>query len=229
MSELVPSPEEQIELFENLKPNIGRFVREKLFHWGLGTSDIRLVDEAGFICTGIPIYGSEILRALGKAPLWSTTVSDSGVQYEGKTHIDFLIRDGLYTGPRSPETHPVVIALPLAVANEISKEYDIDVSDLIKGSEEYFSLPTISVKLGDVDIFVPEPVSHVKAFTFDTILNPVYNPKKMGKKMLEWYRKLELIRDVSLKINRPDVSVTAEEMIELAKRRFFGNFNFVGL
>ena len=78
------APEKQIEILESLKPKLGKFVEEKLFHQGLGMSDFRLVDEAGFGYTGIPIYGPELARVeQGWAP-----------------HIDIAVIENLYTGPR---------------------------------------------------------------------------------------------------------------------------------
>lgn len=216
------SPERQIEFFESIKPNIGRFVKEKLFNWGLGKNDIRLVDEAGFIATGIPIFGPEILRGLGQAQDWST-VGDPA--YHGKSlnvHIDFLVKDSLYSGPRSSQQHPVVIPLPLSVANEISNQYRIDVSDLIKGRDLFFALPTTQIQFGEIDILVPEPAPHVKAFATDTILNyPFIIDDKlvMEDKFKEWYKKLALIRDVSRQLSRLDVYTAALEMLEASKQR----------
>lgn len=48
-------PEQQLDILERLKPNLGRFFQEMVYgQWGLQKEDVRLVDEAGFGYTGIP-------------------------------------------------------------------------------------------------------------------------------------------------------------------------------
>lgn len=202
MKELGISPEEQIQVLEALKPKIGRFVKEKLYSWGLGQKDILLVDEAGFGYTGIPIYGPELRAATD----W------------GKAHIDIAVRESLYTGPRGKVEHPLKITLPPTVIQDISTEYGIGVWDLIKG-RNFFELPTQTVRLGDTEVLVPEPVSHVRAFAHDTIL--YYSLEQVGQdKILEWFDKLNMIRNISRAMCKPEVMATAEEMIAASLNRW---------
>ncbi len=64
MGERIVEVEEQFKVLESLKPKLGRFIKEKLYSWGLSEQDILLVDEAGFGYTGIPIYGPELRAAV---------------------------------------------------------------------------------------------------------------------------------------------------------------------
>jgi len=196
------SPEEQLQILEQLKPKLGRFIKEKLYNWGLGKKDIILVDEAGFGYTGIPIFGPELKAAVKP----------------GKAHIDIAIKDELFTGPRSKVEHPIKINLPYKVAKDISDEYGIAVWDFIQG-RNFFDLPTEVVRLGNIEVLVPEPFSHTRTFAQDTIL--YYTVEQMGEdKMHEWFKKLQMIRDVSRSVSRPDVQKVAEEMIKLSKKRW---------
>lgn len=193
-------PEEQLQILETLKPKLGRFIEEKLYSWGLGTEDILLVDEAGFSYTGIPVFGPELINI------------------EGQAHIDIAIREEKYTGPRSNVWHPIKIPLPGLVVMEISNEYGIGVWDFIRG-RDFFDLSTIKVRMGKVDVLVPEPIEHVKAFAEDTILN--YTLEQMDEhKLKEWFMKLLVIRDVSKKLHKFDVEEVAQEMITLSQERW---------
>lgn len=200
MKEVTITPEQGLQILETLKPNLGRFVEERLYTWGLGQEDILLVDEAGFSYTGIPIFGPELL-------------SD-------QVHIDIAVREDKYTGPKSGVEHPIKIPLPALVVQEISEEYRIGVWDLIKG-RNFFSLPTQTVSFGSIDVLIPEPVSHVRAFAEDTILR--YTKDQVGEeKIREWYEKLHMIREVSHKLCKFDVEEVAKEMIERSRERWQG-------
>ena len=199
--EVVVSPERQLEILESLKPQLGRFFEEKVFSWGLSSKDCRLVDEAGFGYAGIPIFGPKLL---GEQP-----------------HIDIAVREEKYTGPRTPEGRPFRINLPAKIVGEISRTYGIGVWDFIIGSETVFALPTLTVRLGNVEALVPEPVGSVRAFADETILR--YTEEEVGRhKLDEWFKKLLMIRDVSQTLRRLDVQQAAEEMIEKSRRRWGG-------
>lgn len=193
------APERQLEILKSLKPKLGKFFEEKVFTWGLRKEDCRLVDEAGFGYTGIPIFGPELL---GNQP-----------------HIDISVREEKYSGPRTQVPHPFKINLPAQIAGEVSQTYGIGVWDFIKGSDLFFALPTMTISLGNVDVLVPEPASHVRAFAGETIL--CYTKEQVGEdKLKEWFLKLKMIRDVSQRQFRTDVQQAAENMIEESRSRW---------
>lgn len=193
------APERQLEVLESLKPRLGRFFEEKVFVWGLQPEDCRLVDEVGFGYTGIPIFGPEL----------------SGEQ----PHIDISVKADKYTGPKSSVTHPFKINLPVQIASEISNEYGIGVWDFIRGSDAFFTLPTVTIRLGNVDVLVPEPAAHVRAFANETIL--CYTEEQVGEdKLEEWFNKLKMIRDVSQHMLRTEVQQIAKNAIEDSRKRW---------
>lgn len=203
MKETPLLPDKQLEILEALKPKLGKFITEKLLNWGLTTQDLRLVDEAGFGFAGIPIYGPELSRMESG---WSA-------------HIDISINQSAYTGPKSDQEHPTKIILPGNEAHQIAETYGIDVSDFIKGSDKFFSLPTIEVKLANTVVLIPEPVSHVKVFAEETIL--YYSLKQAGEsKLQEWFEKLKTLKDISQNIHQPEVTQIASEMIQLSIDRW---------
>ena len=203
MKETAFSPERQLEVLEILRPKLGEFIEGNLLNWGLTTYDFRLVDEAGFGYTGIPIYGPELSRV--EKGFWP--------------HIDISIDESAYTGPRSAQEHPTKIILPAEVASEIGQTYGIDVSDFIKGSEKFLSLPTVEVNLGKATALVPEPSAHVRAFAEETIL--YYTVEQAGEgKIWEWYNKLQMLKDVSTRLHISEVKEAADEMIRLSKERW---------
>ena len=88
-------PEQQLEILETLKPKLGKFYHEMVYdQWGLHEEDVRLVDEAGFGFTGVPIYGPELIQ--------------------GWPHIDIAVLEDHYKGPRSPQSHPKKIIFPMS-------------------------------------------------------------------------------------------------------------------
>ena len=136
-------------------------------------------------------------------------------------HIDIAVREEKYTGPRTPEGHPFRINLPTKIVGEISKMYGIGVWDFIIGSETVFALPTLTVRLGNVEALVPEPVGNIRAFADETILR--YTEEQVGKhKLKEWFQKLQMIRNVSRDRFKTDVQQAAEEMIKKSRRRWGG-------
>jgi len=78
--ELLFALDRQQEVLESLKPKLGRFISERLYQWGLGFNDVRLVDEVAFGYTGIPIYGPELART----------------EQGWNPHIDFGVKEALY-------------------------------------------------------------------------------------------------------------------------------------
>lgn len=194
----------QQEVLESLKPRLGRFIQEKLNSWGLGFNDIRLVDEAAFGYTGIPIYGPELART----------------EQGWNPHIDFGVREDLYTGPKSEkEKHPLKILIPPGVYSKISAEYGLDIQDLIKGRLEFFALPTVSVDLDGIKVLVPEPAPHIKEFAAETLLN--YSLEQVGeRKLREWFEKVKAVRDVGQHLHKFEVATAAEEMIKLSLERW---------
>lgn len=198
------SPEKQLEVLESLKPHLASFVSERLLNWGLTSADFRLVDEAGFGYTGVPIYGPELAR----------------VEEGWHPHIDISVKEERYTGPKLSKVHPTKIILPPMVAAEISQNYEIDVADFIKGSEGFFALPTIPVRLReDTEVLVPEPAAHVRTFARETIL--YYSLRLAGEEKLEeWFNKLKMLRDVSRQVHKPEVAEAANQMINLSLQKW---------
>lgn len=202
------NPEQQLEILESLKPKLGKFFQEMVYgQWGLQLGDVRLVDEAGFGYTGIPFFGPELIQ--------------------GCPHIDIAVIENNYKGPRSPQEHPKKIIFPGIIndkkvyyAGEISRDYGISVEDLLKGSPNIFSLPTIEVNLAGVSVLVPEPVSHVRVFAEETILYYQLRTQEGEYKIRQWFEKLKMIRDVSKHLGRTDVQQVADEMIEKSMTRW---------
>lgn len=198
MAETDPNREHFID---DLQSRLGRFFREQLFAW-VDPQDMRVVDEAGFYLTGIPIWGPEL----------------AGTEQGLSPHIDIVVKPDRYHGPRSTAAHPRKINLPFRVAGEICQKYGLDVSDFIIDSGQC-DLPTITVSIGEVQIYVPEPKSHLVAFAFDTILN--YQLSQYGEdKIREWFEKLNLIKEAAEKVQRSDLVLLAEELIHLSIERW---------
>lgn len=197
---------QQQEVIKSLKPKIGSFLVETLPQFGIeyrNVENFRLVDEIAFCLSGVPIYGPEVLGR------------------EAKTfpYVDIAVKEELYTGPRSPVEHPVVIPLPAPIPFLISKAYNITVEKLIKGDERLFATPTIRMSLGNADVLIPEATAHVRLFAEETILK--YSFKQAGElKIKEWFEKLKILRGVSQKVFRLDIQEVAEEMIEASKERW---------
>ncbi|MCX6791460.1 MAG: hypothetical protein NT149_00255 [Candidatus Gottesmanbacteria bacterium] len=201
------NPEQQLEILENLKPKLGKFFQEMVYgQWGLRPEDVRLVDEAGFGYTGVPIYGPELTQ--------------------GWPHIDIAVLEDKYKGPRSLQSHPKKIIFPMVkemginnLPALIGQRYGISVEDLLKGSSGIFSLPTMEVSLAGTPALVPEPAAHVRVFAEETIL--FYELKSGGEeKIKEWFLKLKLLRDASQTLHKSDVQQAAQEAIEKSVARW---------
>lgn len=198
------NPERQLEILENLKPKLGAFFREMVYEqWGLNVEDVRLVDEAGFGYTGVPIYGEELIQK------WP--------------HIDIAVLEDRYTGPRSSQDHPKKIIFPgfmngekIYYAGIIGTQYEISVEDLLKGTPSIFSLPTVTVNLGGTPVLVPEPAAHVRVFAQETILfYELRGPKGEGEdKIRAWFLKLKMLRDTSRKLSKLAVHEAAQTALE---------------
>lgn len=208
MSELLrlTTPDQRLEIIESLKLRVGAFVIEVLPCFGrdyLDFNNFRIVDEFAFVLAGIPIWGPELSGRGGTNP-----------------YIDIAVREQLYTGPQ-PESHPVFFPLPGLISFLISRAYGITVEKLIRGGEELFELPTIQVVLGQTQVLIPEPASHVKYFAKDTILNPKYTPETVGdKKLEEWFMKLDLILQAARTVDNLPLIEASSEMIRLAGERW---------
>lgn len=201
------NPEQQLEILENLKPKLGKFFQEMVYgQWGLRPEDVRLVDEAGFGYTGVPIYGPELTQ--------------------GWPHIDVAVLEDKYKGPRSPQPHPKKIIFSISkeaglnnLPALIGQRYGISVEDLLKGSPAIFSLPTMKVSLASTTVLVPEPAAHVRAFAQETIL--FYKLQSGGEqKIKEWFLKLKMLRDTSRTLHKPDVQMAAQESLEKSVARW---------
>ena len=49
------------EILESVRPRLGRFIKEKLYGWGLDESDILWLDEVGIGVSGIRIFVYAVL------------------------------------------------------------------------------------------------------------------------------------------------------------------------
>jgi len=217
MKERLIAPEEQLKILEELKPRLGRLFNDLIYgQWGLSKEDTRLVDEAGFGYTGIPIYGPELI------PTTRPDYHLKGIIYP---HIDIAVKEDKYRGPRNKKiNHPLKIIFPMATEGQnlpqtISNEYELDVFDLLKASDKTLSLPKIEVILNGIPVLIPEPVSHVRAFAQDTIL--FYDLTQVDDiKLKEWFIKLKMIRDTSMQLKKTEVQEVAEEMINKSIERW---------
>lgn len=204
--ELAEQVNQELLVLEKLKVPLGRFFAEVVYQeWGLIPEDVRLVDEAGFGYTGLPIFGPELLS--------------------GPPHIDIAVLPDKYKGPTSEKQHPLKILFPMPVVkldylpNIIMRQYHIDVSDLIKGKKEFFNLRTKSVSLYGTDVLIPDPVVHIEYFARDTIL--FYNEQQVGsEKILEWFYKLIMLRGVANVRQMEEVEQKVNEMINLSINRW---------
>jgi hypothetical protein len=174
--------------------------------WGLQPEDVRLVDEAGFGYTGVPIYGPELTQ--------------------GWPHIDIALLEDKYKGPRSAQPHPKKIIFPMSkelglntLPALIGQRYGIAVEDLLKGSPGIFSLPTMEVNLAGTTVLVPKPAAHIRVFAEETIL--FYELRSGGEeKIREWFLKLKMLRDASRTLHKPDVQQAAQEALEKSVARW---------
>lgn len=204
------NPEQQLEILENLKPKLGIFFQEMVYgQWGLHKEDVRLVDEAGFGYTGVPIYGPELTQ--------------------GWPHIDIAVLEEKYAGPRSQRDHLKKIIFPGIINGEkiyyagvIGEKYKISVEDLLKGTPSIFSLPTVAVNLAGTPVLVPEPAAHVRVFAQETILfYELRTPEGEGEdKIKDWFLKFKMLRDTSRKLNKLDVQEAAQETLEKSVARW---------
>lgn len=198
------------ERLEALKPTLGRFFEERVYQWGLAPEDCRLVGEPSFGYAGIPILGPKLL-------------SDP-------PHIDIAVEWSKYEGPKGGVQRSGRIVLPSTPtyfiedqdmetgAYEIAKQYGLAVPDFLIGSKALFAVPTLTIRMGNVDVLVPEPAGNVRVFANETILR--YSEEEVGQhKLREWFQTLGLIRDSAQERFRPDVQEAAEKAIRKSRKR----------
>lgn len=204
MEKEIFTEEKRSEIMAEVRGKLAKFV-PKLNEWGLESDDIRISGEVGINLAGLPLKGRHLGQVLrGSLP-----------------HVDIYINEEKYTGPRG-ERVAHQLHLPIQTQGEIAQNYGLDIRDFFIGDKETLSAPTVTVELEEgIKVKVHDPLAAVGFFAKETLLRPGLKVEHVGPhKIIEWYGRLELIKEAAEKVGRRDVVEKCTQLSAKSEKRW---------